>query len=91
MMKIFLVTMLVVVLVVVGTWLSFWIYAVLAARRDYKKHVHEKRMLCPACAVVDKGAAYHLIYRVRGEQVCENCGDRFVVTFSEETKKGGEG
>jgi hypothetical protein len=28
-----------VVLVVIGTWLSFWIYAVVVSRRDYKKHV----------------------------------------------------
>jgi uncharacterized Zn finger protein (UPF0148 family) len=48
-----------------------------------KASLHEKRVLCPVCAVADKWTAYGLIYRIRGEYVCENCGDRFVVTFSE--------
>jgi hypothetical protein len=37
-MKAALVTMGVVVGVVVLTWLSFWVYAVVAARRDYRRH-----------------------------------------------------
>jgi len=41
-MKVFLVTMGVVVGVVVLTWLGFWGYAVVAARRDYRRHVGEK-------------------------------------------------
>jgi len=58
---------------------AFWFFR---SCKGNKAHVHDQRVLCPACAVVDKWTAYQLIYCIRGEQVCEKCGARFVVTFS---------
>jgi hypothetical protein len=40
-MKAFLITVASVIAAVIVTWLSFWIYAILASRRDYNRHVNK--------------------------------------------------
>jgi len=42
----------------------------------------DRRLLCHLCAEHNRWAFYQLIYRVRGEHVCENCGRKFVVTLT---------
>ena len=47
------------------------------------RHQHEPdcRLLCHICAEHNRWAFYQLLYRVRGEHVCEKCGRKFTVTF----------
>ena len=42
----------------------------------------DRRLLCHVCAQHSRWAFYQLIYRVRGEHVCEQCGSKFTVTFT---------
>lgn len=44
----------------------------------------DRRLLCHVCAheTRNRWAFYHLVYRVRGEHVCQKCGRKFAVTFT---------
>jgi hypothetical protein len=44
----------------------------------------DRRLLCHVCSqdTHNRWAFYQLIYRVRGEHVCERCARKFVVTFT---------
>jgi hypothetical protein len=42
----------------------------------------DRRLLCHECAQRNHWAFYQLLYRVRGEHVCENCGCTFRVRFT---------
>ena len=53
-----------------------------AVQRLVRRPPPDRRLLCHVCAQHNRWAFYQLIYRVRGEHVCEQCGSKFTVTFT---------
>ena len=60
-------------------WRGFWGTLGCLVRHLSKP---DRRLLCPVCAENNRWEFCQLIYRVRGEHVCEKCGRKFKVTFT---------
>jgi len=54
--------------------------------RKIIRFFQDKRILCHICAQKNRWAFNQLIYKIRGEHICQKCGLKFTVKFTPANK-----